>query len=138
MTSVYNIAEYINNRFGRLTKVKLQKLLYFCQAWHLGIYGSPLFDADFIAWPKGPAIKELHESMHDTSKLVPIKIKNSDPYKVSDKDADFIEKILSKYGSMSKDDLVELSHKDTSWKNTKRNNIISKEEIKSIYELREW
>ncbi|MEG5233330.1 DUF4065 domain-containing protein, partial [Microcoleus sp. AT9b-C3] len=28
---------------------KLQKLMYYAQAWYLGVYGKPLFDADFQA-----------------------------------------------------------------------------------------
>ncbi|MFS8119254.1 MAG: Panacea domain-containing protein [Microcoleus sp.] len=40
---------------------KLQKLVYYAQAWHLAIYGMPLFNADFQAWVHGPVIPDLLE-----------------------------------------------------------------------------
>jgi len=37
-----------------ITNLKLQKFLYYSQAWHLALHGKPLFDEDFQAWVHGP------------------------------------------------------------------------------------
>lgn len=40
-----------------LTNLKLQKLLYYAQAWHLVYFkGRPIFDEDFQAWVHGPVL----------------------------------------------------------------------------------
>jgi uncharacterized phage-associated protein len=37
-----------------ITNLKLQKFLYYSQAWNLALRGKPLFDEDFQAWVHGP------------------------------------------------------------------------------------
>jgi uncharacterized phage-associated protein len=39
-----------------LTNLKLQKLLYYAQAWYLALNDRPLFDEDFQAWIHGPVL----------------------------------------------------------------------------------
>jgi uncharacterized phage-associated protein len=43
-----------------VNNLKLQRLLYYAQAWHLGLYGTPLFPEKFEAWMTGPLIPELY------------------------------------------------------------------------------
>lgn len=44
-----------------LTPMKLQKLLYFTQAWHLkGTNGTPILDDNFARWQFGPVIPAIY------------------------------------------------------------------------------
>lgn len=43
-----------------LSPMKLQKLVYFAQAWHLKILGRPLLDDNFARWQHGPVIPALY------------------------------------------------------------------------------
>jgi uncharacterized phage-associated protein len=44
-----------------LTPMKLQKLLYFTQAWHLrGTHGEPILDDHFARWQYGPVIPAIY------------------------------------------------------------------------------
>lgn len=43
-----------------LTNLKLQKLVYYAQAWYLALQGKALFDADFQAWVHGPVCPPLY------------------------------------------------------------------------------
>jgi len=60
-----DIADYfiwLANDIGSfVSNLKLQKLVYYAQAWHLALYDCPLFDEDFQAWIHGPVIPELFE-----------------------------------------------------------------------------
>ncbi|MEJ5127625.1 type II toxin-antitoxin system antitoxin SocA domain-containing protein [Comamonas sp. MYb21] len=48
-------------RIPSLTPMKLQKLLYFAQAWHLkGTSGAPFLDDNFARWQHGPVIPALY------------------------------------------------------------------------------
>jgi uncharacterized phage-associated protein len=63
ITNLDTIADYFiyvaNDTGSFISNLKLQKLVYYAQAWHLGIYDTPLFDEDFEAWVHGPVIPAL-------------------------------------------------------------------------------
>lgn len=43
-----------------MSNLRLQKLVYYAQAWHLANYDTPLFEEDFEAWIHGPALPALY------------------------------------------------------------------------------
>lgn len=61
--SVVDVAEYILEQCGPMSAIKLQKLCYYSQAWHLALDGVPLFTEPIHAWANGPVIPALYE-MH--------------------------------------------------------------------------
>ena len=44
-----------------LINLKLQKLLYYIQAWHLAFTEAPLFDGKFQAWIHGPVNRAIYD-----------------------------------------------------------------------------
>lgn len=44
----------------RLTNMKLQKLLYFAQGWHIAVRGKPLFNEQIEAWDYGPVVPTVY------------------------------------------------------------------------------
>lgn len=67
-TSVFDVAEYIlekhaqaNPERPRMSAVKLQILVYYCQAWHLVRDCGQLFPEEFQAWANGPVCPALYE-----------------------------------------------------------------------------
>ena len=138
MASVFDVAQYINDQFGTLTKIKLHKLLYFCQAWYLALEDRELFPDDFVAWELGPVIPKLHHALHEIEKIVPIVIPESDVSRLTNGECSHIDKILNIYGDMSKEELVSLTHEDNPWKNVKKDELMPKDEIKLYYRERSW
>jgi len=63
--SVFDIADYflcVADEMGSpISNRTLQEVVYLAQAWHLGIFKTPLFDEDFQAWDHGPVIPELYQ-----------------------------------------------------------------------------
>ena len=45
-----------------MTAMKLEKLVYYSQAWSLAWDGEPLFNDDFQAWANGPVCPTLFYS----------------------------------------------------------------------------
>lgn len=41
-------------------QMKLQKLVFYAHAWHLGYDKGPLFDNDVEAWPWGPVVRDVY------------------------------------------------------------------------------
>ena len=50
MAEVLDVAAYILKKQGPMTAMKLQKLVYYCQAWSLVWQSKPLFPNDIEAW----------------------------------------------------------------------------------------
>ncbi|WP_328689855.1 DUF4065 domain-containing protein [Streptomyces phaeochromogenes] len=70
-TADFGVAEYILQKHAAaepdrpaMTAMKLQKLVYYCQAWHLAWEGRASFPEAIRAWASGPvcpALYELHQ-----------------------------------------------------------------------------
>lgn len=45
-----------------LTPMKLQKLLYFAQGWHLAVEDEPLFNEQIEAWQYGPVVPSVYRA----------------------------------------------------------------------------
>lgn len=66
-----------------VTQMKLQKLVYFAQGYHLAKYNTPLIKEDFQAWKFGPVVPEIYEDFKlYGSKL----ITNTSSFRPSDTD----------------------------------------------------
>lgn len=66
--SVFDVAEYILEKHAaehpespQMTTMKLQKLVYYCQAWHLVWDGRPMFPEEIQAWASGPVCPAPYE-----------------------------------------------------------------------------
>ncbi|MCC3506430.1 MULTISPECIES: Panacea domain-containing protein [unclassified Microcoleus] len=75
---------------------KLQKLVYYAQAWHLAIYGTPLFNADFQAWVHGPVIPDLLEKYQSQFSWEPI-VERIERPKLSEEIGEFLEEVADAY-----------------------------------------
>jgi uncharacterized phage-associated protein len=81
-TNVYDIADYILQKQGSMSAMKLQKLVYYAQAWSLAWTDTPLFNEDIQAWAKGPVVPALYYK-HKTCFSLASGFFGGDPEKVS-------------------------------------------------------
>lgn len=61
MANVYDVAQYILEQKGPMSAMKLQKLVYYSQAWSLVWDDAPLFLEEFQAWANGPVSPSLYD-----------------------------------------------------------------------------
>ena len=122
---------------------KLQKLVYYAQAWHLGIYGTPLFDADFQAWIHGPVIPDLLEKYQRQFSWEPILEKVEQP-KLPQKIGQFIEEVAQAYFEYDDETLERMICSEMPWleargdllRDESCHAIISQESMKKYYSAR--
>lgn len=115
--SVFDVAAYILKKLGNMTTMKLQKLIYYCQAWSLVWDEKPLYKEDIEAWANGPVVRELfayHKGQFEVSKIL---IGNPDCLENYQKDS--IDSVLDFYGNKSAQWLIDLAHKEKPWKITR-------------------
>lgn len=108
----------------QLTHMKLQKLIYYSQAWYLGMYGEPLFNSSIEAWKHGPVCPEIyHEYKKYERQNIPFPQECSDAegcVSYAEKKLDyeivtFLNQIADDYMSYSAYQLRSMTHKDDPW-----------------------
>jgi uncharacterized phage-associated protein len=120
-----------------ITNLKIQKLLYYAQAWYLVNYGRRLFDDDIEAWELGPAIRSIYGKWKKFNSM-PIQ------YTPNGKEGDAFEKhqfeflveFYRIFSSFSSTALVSMTHNEDPWKKafvSGENNIISPSFMKEYY-----
>lgn len=115
--SVYDVAEAILQKGGPMTAMKLQKLVYYAQAWSLVWDEQPLFDEQIQAWANGPVCRALYAKHRQMFTLVPgMGIFGGDPTKLSPSQLETIERVVDFYGQKSAQWLSDLTHLETPWK----------------------
>jgi uncharacterized phage-associated protein len=63
------LADYILQKYGPMSHLKLQKLLYYCESYHLAYFDDNLIPEEFEAWVHGPVCREVYDSLKDSSVL---------------------------------------------------------------------
>lgn len=98
--------------------MKLQKLVYYCQAWSLVWDEAPIFPEKIEAWANGPVVRELYEIHRGMFQVYDWKPGN--PGNLTDSERDTIHRVLDYYGKMSSQDLSNLTHKEMPWRDARR------------------
>lgn len=125
-----------------VTNLRLQKLLYYAQAWHLALRGVPLFPEDFEAWPNGPIQPDVYaEFRHFGTR--PIDRVDSG-IRLPKKIEEHIKDLLQSYGRLSPFELDLLSCEESPWRDARSGlqpdepsrRIIPQAAMKTYYKLK--
>lgn len=134
LVRAHDVAAYVLQKQGRMTTMKVQKLVYYAQAWSLAWGEGPLFLDEISAWDQGPVVRSLWES-HRGQRWI-----SSTADGVADhltpQQRESIDMVLSFYGSMSPDELSDRTHRELPWKNARDSlsgDAITNDQIESYY-----
>ncbi len=117
MASVYDVAEYILEKTKGITTWKLQKLVYYSQAWHLVWDEEILFDEDIQAWANGPVCPALYRRHKGRFKLESV---NGNSDALSDSERESVDAVLDHYGGKNGQWLSDLTHMEPPWRNARK------------------
>jgi uncharacterized phage-associated protein len=117
MVSAQDVADYIiwsSHESGSfISNLKLQKLLYYVQAWHLAVFRRPLFPEKFQAWVRGPAIPEIYQRYQGYQwRNIDEEVKPPD---LDSRIVDFMEEVLEEYGPLDARRLEQLACCENPW-----------------------
>lgn len=115
-----------------VTNLKLQKLVYYAQGFHMAINGQPLFEDDLEAWEHGPVVPDLYHKFK-RFKSSQVEVDDMGEINVSEKQMKLIADINNVYGQFSAWKLRDMTHNEQPWKEAQRGGIISKEKLKSYF-----
>lgn len=146
----HEIAQYFLS-FGEstgdlLTNLKVQKLIYYVQAWNLAVNKESLFDDDFEAWVHGPVIRSLYDSFKSFGSK-PIILELGENYceefyaRLNDKTKVIFDDVIEVYFPETAYKLEQMTHNELPWQKARdglppyepSNNIIQKQWMLDYY-----
>jgi uncharacterized phage-associated protein len=100
-----------------VSNLKLQKLLYYAQAWHLALFGRPLFADKLQAWIHGPVVpsvygrfKEFGGRNIDKPVAAPA---------LPDETVAFLDELVGEYMPLDAFELELMTHREAPWINAR-------------------
>lgn len=123
-----------------LTNLKLQKLLYYAQAWYLALEDKPLFSEDFQAWVHGPVLlSQYHRYKEHEWRPILSEIKK--PELVNNKVVSHLIEVVDVFGAETGTALELMTHNEQPWKDARQgvpidqqsNAVISKDSMTTFY-----
>jgi uncharacterized phage-associated protein len=121
MASVFDAAAFILQKSGSMSHMKLQKLLYYSQAWSLVWEEKPIFADRIEAWVNGPVIPYLYKHLQGKFTILSEHFaKCGDPNALSAIEQDVISRVISFYGVHNPQWLSDLTHMEKPWQDARK------------------
>ena len=124
-----------------LDALKLQKLLYYAQAWNLALSGKRLFPDEFQAWVHGPANHKVWHEFREFNFNAPHPEFLAHNLKFTSDELSVLESVWMVYGKFDGKYLETLTHNEDPWQLARKDlspkeaskNVISDEVMKLYY-----
>lgn len=116
-TTANSVADFLLNLAREhgdyLTNLKLQKLLYYSQAWHLAIFDAPLFDDEIQAWVHGPVVPHIYGRFKNCGfNPIDTEVTKSE---LPENGSRLTAEVFQKYGRFSGLELEQMTHEELPW-----------------------
>lgn len=108
-----DVARYLVEKTeGGMAQLKLQKLLYYCQAASLGWTNRPMFEEPIEAWINGPVVKSIWDTYAYQGWID--SVAGGD---LADREARAIaDQVYEHYGQHEPDELSRMTHSEPPWR----------------------
>jgi uncharacterized phage-associated protein len=110
------VAKYILETAGPMSAMKLQKLLYYSQAWSLVWDDVPLFPDRIEAWANGPVVREVYLTHRGRFIVEPQLFERYVKGELSQTQKETVDAVVRAYGGKSAQWLSDQTHSEEPWK----------------------
>lgn len=117
MATAHDVAKYILQQKGAMDTWKLQKLVYYCQAWHVVWDGEPLFPERIEAWSNGPVIRALYDQHRGEFQVASWPMGRIGNLTASERES--IDAVVRHYGRHTGYWLREQTHREPPWRDAR-------------------
>ncbi|MBL4559673.1 MAG: SocA family protein [Labilibaculum sp.] len=101
-----------------ISNLKLQKLLYYMQGFHIAIFGKPLFSENVEAWQYGPVVREMYDHFKNFG-AGSITLNEDDPVaKLNAEEEELFTEVFLEYNQFSAIKLMNMTHEEHPWRKT--------------------
>lgn len=144
ITNANVVADYFINLAQRsgdlITPLKLQKLVYYADAWHIVHYDNELIEENFEAWVHGPVVRSLYKRF-EKYQWNPITEEVKLPSELALSTSKYLHELFSYFNKYTAYELEQMTHLEEPWLEARRGvpideactNKINKATMKSFY-----
>jgi uncharacterized phage-associated protein len=142
MVTVFDVANYFLSRANEsedssISNLKLQKLIYYAQGYHLALFDEPFFPEDFEAWTHGPVCPAVYRSYKRFGAGPIVADVKFEPEKFSQAQLELLDEIQEVFGQFSAWKLRDMTHEDEPWSAKESTaGIIEKSAMRAFYKKR--
>lgn len=140
MVSASDVAKYILSKYDEnegdlISNLKLQKLLYYCQGFHLAITDKALYNERIEHWDHGPVVPDVYHTYKQYgSSSIPL-IEPFDCY-INDESKEIIDEVLEIYGEFTASTLRNMTHTESPWIDSHDCEEISTDKLKAFFKTK--
>ncbi|WP_010662380.1 Panacea domain-containing protein [Marinilabilia salmonicolor] len=116
-----------------VTPLKLQKLLYYSQVWYFVKYRNPLFGDDLQAWIYGPVVYDVWNNLRFIKRSAIIPNNKAVDVDFTKDVCTHLNDVWDSYGSLSGSQLVDLTHNELPWKQSRYGALDNQPSTNPIY-----
>jgi len=95
--------------------LRLQKLLYYCQGWSLGLLDRALFRDPIEAWVRGPVVRSVYEKFQGTKEGITPERAGEAAGQLTRTEAALVEMVWKEYACRPPAQLVAMTHGELPW-----------------------
>lgn len=114
MPSARDVAQFILDELGPMTSMKLQKLVYYAQAWHIVWADDVLFHEPIEAWTNGPVVRDLWNANRHQFRVSNVMAGLGS--RLDETQQNTVREVLSFYALHDAQWLSDLTHMEAPWK----------------------
>ena len=116
-----------------LSNLKLQKLLYYMQGFHLAFFDEPFFNESIEAWTYGPVVPVVFQEFKRYKKRSINPDNYHDDLVLTDDEQQMFDMVYSEYSRYSAVALMNMTHTEGPWKNHGIGDVITNEELRAFF-----
>ncbi len=116
-----------------ISNLKLQKLLYYVQGFHLAYFGEALFSEDIVAWTYGPVVPVVYDMYKKYRKRDINTAGISDDLVLEPQEAALFDKVYLEYSRYSAVALMQMTHSSGPWSKHAFGEVLPKNEIRDYF-----
>lgn len=116
-----------------LSNLKIQKLVYYAQGFHLALFDEPLFEEDILAWEHGPVVESLYREYKQFGADPIPQPDNFDVSVFNPEQIELLQEVNEIYGQFSAWKLRNMTHSERPWIETGKNERISHGIMKEFF-----
>ena len=116
-----------------ISNLKLQKLLYYMQGFHLAFFDAPLFNECVEAWMYGPVVPVAFHEFKKYGNRAINPANYTDELELTDEQQQLFDTVYLQYNRYSASALMKMTHTEGPWKRHNIGEVITNEELRSFF-----
>lgn len=116
-----------------ISNLKLQKLLYYMQGFHLALFDAPFFNETIEAWTYGPVVPVVFREFKRYQNRSINPENYHDELQLPDEEERMFNRVYDEYSRFSAVALMQMTHNEGPWRSHDIGDVITNDELRRFF-----